>query len=187
MILPIGELTIYIKPLIPNLIMADLLMDPIDFSYLDCFDGPLNGFGNVDDFSLCGLDENMCCDDGEFILAEIEKDLVRDLELKNENTTTITTTHQHHHCGDQRSYNRSINNNTTQDYIDDSDPKEDREDPEEDPADYPANGGDNDDNESSDDDDNDDDMIRSPQAEDTEAVKTDESAPTPPTPYHLVF
>ncbi|GKE17672.1 hypothetical protein Tco_1425249 [Tanacetum coccineum] len=71
------------------------------------------------------------------------------------------------------------------DYIDDSDPKEDREDPEEDPADYPANGGDNDDNESSDDDENDDNMIMSPQAEDAKAVKTDESAPTPSTPYHL--
>ncbi|GJT03315.1 hypothetical protein Tco_0824484 [Tanacetum coccineum] len=62
-------------------------------------------------------------------------------------------------------------------YIADSDLEED----EEDPADHPANRGDNDDNESSDDDD----MILSPQAEDAEAVKTDESAPTPPTPYHL--
>ncbi|GJY44786.1 hypothetical protein Tco_0432999, partial [Tanacetum coccineum] len=71
------------------------------------------------------------------------------------------------------------------DYIANSDPKEDEEDPEEDPADYPADGKDNDDNESSDDDDNDDDMILSPQAEDAEAVKTDESAPTPSTPYNL--
>ncbi|GJW27821.1 putative reverse transcriptase domain-containing protein [Tanacetum coccineum] len=70
-------------------------------------------------------------------------------------------------------------------HIVDSNPEEDEEDPEEDPADYPADGGDNDDNESSDDDDDDDDMIMSPQAEDAEAVKTKESAPTPPTPYHL--
>ncbi|GJV77279.1 hypothetical protein Tco_1508863 [Tanacetum coccineum] len=70
-------------------------------------------------------------------------------------------------------------------YIADSDPEEDEEGPEEDPADHPADRGDNDDNESSDDDDDDDDMILSPQAEDVEAVKTDESAPTPPTPYHL--
>ncbi|GJZ29436.1 putative reverse transcriptase domain-containing protein [Tanacetum coccineum] len=67
------------------------------------------------------------------------------------------------------------------DYIADSDPEED----EEDPTDYPADGGDNDDNESSDDDDEDDDMILSPKAEDAETVKTGESAPTPPTPYHL--
>ncbi|GKD33572.1 hypothetical protein Tco_1249081 [Tanacetum coccineum] len=72
-------------------------------------------------------------------------------------------------------------------YIANSDPEEDEKDPEEDPADYPADKGDNDDNESSDDDDDDDDMILSPQAEDAGAVKTDESAPTPPTPYHLVF
>ncbi|GJR13588.1 hypothetical protein Tco_0796240 [Tanacetum coccineum] len=68
-------------------------------------------------------------------------------------------------------------------YIADSDPEED----EEDPTDYPADGGDNDDNESSDDDDKDDDMILSPKAEDTKTVKTGDSAPTPPTPYHLVF
>ncbi|GJR62409.1 reverse transcriptase domain-containing protein [Tanacetum coccineum] len=98
-------------------------------------------------------------------------------------------------------------------YIADFDPEEDEEDPKENPADYPADGGDNDDNESSNDDDDDDDvekdeedeeeeeylallylmmtpllylqMILSPQAEDTEAVKTDESASTPPTPYHF--
>ncbi|GJY82343.1 hypothetical protein Tco_0495719, partial [Tanacetum coccineum] len=69
-------------------------------------------------------------------------------------------------------------------YIADSDLEED----EEDPADHPADGGDNDDNESSDDDDDDDDMILSPQAEDTEAFKTDESASTPPTsPYHIIL
>ncbi|GKF74510.1 hypothetical protein Tco_0220842 [Tanacetum coccineum] len=72
-------------------------------------------------------------------------------------------------------------------YIADSDPKEDEEDPKEDPADHPANRGDNDDNESSDDDDDDDDMILSPQVEDAEAIKTNKYAPTPPTPYHLVF
>ncbi|GJR12417.1 putative reverse transcriptase domain-containing protein [Tanacetum coccineum] len=65
-------------------------------------------------------------------------------------------------------------------YISNSDPEEDKEDPKEDPADYPADGGDNDDNELSDDD-----MILSPQPEDAEVVKTDESAPIPPTPYHL--
>ncbi|GKC46855.1 hypothetical protein Tco_1064577 [Tanacetum coccineum] len=68
-------------------------------------------------------------------------------------------------------------------YIAYSNPEED----EEDPANHPAERGDNDDNESSDDDDDDDNMILSPQAEDAEEVKTDESAPTPPTPYHLVF
>ncbi|GJU29301.1 hypothetical protein Tco_1172890, partial [Tanacetum coccineum] len=72
-------------------------------------------------------------------------------------------------------------------YIIDSDPEEDEEDPADHHADHPADRGDNDDNESSDDDDDDDDMILSPQAEDAEAVKTDESAPTPTTPYHLVF
>ncbi|GKB14565.1 hypothetical protein Tco_0848488 [Tanacetum coccineum] len=51
------------------------------------------------------------------------------------------------------------------DYIADSNPEEDDDHPKEDPTDYP--------------------MILSPQAEDTEAVKTDESASTPPTPYHL--
>ncbi|GKB11426.1 putative reverse transcriptase domain-containing protein [Tanacetum coccineum] len=61
-------------------------------------------------------------------------------------------------------------------YIADSDPEED----EEDPADHPADGGDNDDNESSDDDD----MIMSPQAEDTEAFETNESASTAPTSAH---
>ncbi|GJX60992.1 hypothetical protein Tco_0293892, partial [Tanacetum coccineum] len=70
-------------------------------------------------------------------------------------------------------------------YITDSDPEEDEEDPGEDPTDHPTDRGDNNDNESSDDDDDDDDMFLSPQAEDAEAVKTDESAPTPPTPYHL--
>ncbi|GJX19478.1 hypothetical protein Tco_0222155 [Tanacetum coccineum] len=68
-------------------------------------------------------------------------------------------------------------------YIADSDLEED----EEDHADYPADKGDNDDNEPSDDDDDDDDMILSPKAEDAGVVKTDESAPTPPTPYHLIF
>ncbi|GJY75374.1 hypothetical protein Tco_0480490 [Tanacetum coccineum] len=74
-------------------------------------------------------------------------------------------------------------------YIADSDPEEDKEDLEEDPADHPTNGGgDNDDNESSDDDDDDDDMILSPQAEDTEAFETDESASTPPTsPHHIIL
>ncbi|GJT14314.1 reverse transcriptase domain-containing protein [Tanacetum coccineum] len=61
-------------------------------------------------------------------------------------------------------------------YIADFDPEEDEEDLEEDLADHLADGGDNDDNESSDDDDNDDDMILSPQAENTEAFETDESA-----------
>nr|GFD38093.1 hypothetical protein [Tanacetum cinerariifolium] len=79
-------------------------------------------------------------------------------------------------------------------YIDDSNPEEDEEDPEEDPVDYPANGEDNDDNESSDDDDDDDDvekdgeLIMSPQAEDTEAFETNESASTPPTsPHHIIL
>ncbi|GJW78659.1 hybrid signal transduction histidine kinase M [Tanacetum coccineum] len=97
-------------------------------------------------------------------------------------------------------------------YIADFDPEEDEEDPEEDPADHPVDGGDNDDNESSDDDDDDDDvvkdeedeeeeehlarptlllylyMILSPQAKDTKAIKTDESASTPPTfPYHIIL
>nr|GFD23551.1 hypothetical protein [Tanacetum cinerariifolium] len=88
---------------------------------------------------------------------------------------------------------------------------EDEKDPKEDPADYPADRGDNDDDESfdddesSNDDDDDDDvekddedkekeeylasadpsmylqMILSPQAENTEAFKTDESASTPST------
>ncbi|GKF04393.1 hypothetical protein Tco_0035061 [Tanacetum coccineum] len=72
-------------------------------------------------------------------------------------------------------------------YIADSDPEEDEEDPEEDPADHPADGGDNDDNESSGDDDDDDDKILSPQAENIEACKTDESASTPPTSPHHIF
>ncbi|GJU13509.1 reverse transcriptase domain-containing protein [Tanacetum coccineum] len=73
-------------------------------------------------------------------------------------------------------------------YISDSDPEEDEEDPEEDPADYPAAGGDNDNNESSDDDNDDDDMILSPQAENTEAFETEESASTPPTsPHHIIL
>ncbi|GJY84466.1 hypothetical protein Tco_0497842 [Tanacetum coccineum] len=73
-------------------------------------------------------------------------------------------------------------------YIANSDPEGDEEDPEEDHADHPANGGDNDDNESSDDDDDDDDMILSPQAGDTEAFETDESASTPPTsPNHIIL
>ncbi|GJS42321.1 hypothetical protein Tco_0567364 [Tanacetum coccineum] len=97
-------------------------------------------------------------------------------------------------------------------YIADSDPEEDPdEDPEEDPADYHVDGGDDDDDESSDDDDDDDDEEQEafeedeeeehlaptdssalptkdpvPLAEDIEAFKTDESAPTPyaspPTP-----
>nr|GEW02245.1 hypothetical protein [Tanacetum cinerariifolium] len=86
-------------------------------------------------------------------------------------------------------------------YVVDFDPKENKEDPKEDPADYPANGGDNNDDESSDDDDDNDDvekdeeeehlgpadllsylqMIMSPQAENTEAFETDESASTPST------
>nr|GEV18975.1 hypothetical protein [Tanacetum cinerariifolium] len=87
-------------------------------------------------------------------------------------------------------------------YVVNSDPKEDEEDPKEDPADYPADGGDNDDDEPFDDDDDDDDdekdeedeeeeehlalatlllylqMILSPQAENTKAFETDESAST---------
>ncbi|GJX38760.1 hypothetical protein Tco_0252063 [Tanacetum coccineum] len=91
-------------------------------------------------------------------------------------------------------------------YIADSDPEED---PVEDPADYLADGGDDDDDESSDDDDEeeeeeedeeDDDEEEEhsaptdssvvptvdlvPSAEDTEAFKTDEPAPTPPTSLH---
>nr|GEU67622.1 ethylene-responsive transcription factor ERF118-like [Tanacetum cinerariifolium] len=31
-------------------------------SFLDCFDDALNGFGNVDDFNLCGFDEKMTSD-----------------------------------------------------------------------------------------------------------------------------
>nr|GEU67625.1 ethylene-responsive transcription factor ERF118-like [Tanacetum cinerariifolium] len=31
-------------------------------SFLDCFDGALNGFGNVDEFNLCGFDEKMSSD-----------------------------------------------------------------------------------------------------------------------------
>nr|GFB65565.1 hypothetical protein [Tanacetum cinerariifolium] len=80
----------------------------------------------------------------------------------------------------------------------------DEKDPKEDPADYPADRGNNDDDESSNDDDDDDDVekdeedkeeeehlapavlmylhkILSPQAENTEAFKTDESASTPST------
>nr|GFC86813.1 hypothetical protein [Tanacetum cinerariifolium] len=56
---------------------------------------------------------------------------------------------------------------------------EDEMDPKEDPAYYPSDRGDNDDDESSNDDDDDDDMILSPQAKNTEAFKTDESASTP--------
>nr|GFB98254.1 hypothetical protein [Tanacetum cinerariifolium] len=66
-------------------------------------------------------------------------------------------------------------------YVVDSDLEKDEKDPEEDPADYPADRGDNDDDESSNDDDDDDDMILSPQAENTEAFETDESASTPST------
>ncbi|GJT01307.1 hypothetical protein Tco_0822476 [Tanacetum coccineum] len=51
-------------------------------------------------------------------------------------------------------------------YIANSDPKEDKEDLEEDPADHPA---------------------RIEGSEDAEVVTTDESAPRPPTPYHLIF
>nr|GEW23263.1 hypothetical protein [Tanacetum cinerariifolium] len=59
------------------------------------------------------------------------------------------------------------------DYVAKSNPEEDLDkDPEKDHADYPADGGDDDDDESSDDNDDD--------AEDTEAFKIDESAPTPP-------
>ncbi|GJR71279.1 hypothetical protein Tco_0083644 [Tanacetum coccineum] len=72
-------------------------------------------------------------------------------------------------------------------YIVESNPEEDEEDPEEDPTDHPSDKLDNDDNESSNDDDNDDNMIMSHQAEDVKAVKTGDFAPTPPTPYHLVF
>ncbi|GKA67157.1 reverse transcriptase domain-containing protein [Tanacetum coccineum] len=73
-------------------------------------------------------------------------------------------------------------------YIANSNLEEDEEDPKVDPADYPVDGGDNDDNESSDDDNDDDDMTLSPQAEDTEAVKTDKSASTPPTsPHHIIL
>ncbi|GJZ21329.1 hypothetical protein Tco_0558368 [Tanacetum coccineum] len=96
------------------------------------------------------------------------------------------------------------------DYIADFDPKKDEEDPEEDPADHPIDGGDNDDNDSFDDDDDDDDYVvkdeeeeehlasadlstvliydLSPQAKDTEAFETDESASTPHTsPHHIIL
>ncbi|GJX47235.1 hypothetical protein Tco_0272425 [Tanacetum coccineum] len=94
-------------------------------------------------------------------------------------------------------------------YVADSDPKEDlEEDPEEDPADYPADGGDDDDesyrgdaddedkeeaSEEEDDDEEEEHLALTDSfvvpvvnpvssAEDTEAFKTDESAPTPPSP-----
>ncbi|GKE48985.1 hypothetical protein Tco_1480243, partial [Tanacetum coccineum] len=79
-------------------------------------------------------------------------------------------------------------------YIADSDPKEDlEEDLEEDPVDYPTDGGDDVDDESSDDDDEEEEeehpapvdssivpiVDHVPSAEDIEAFKTDEAAPTP--------
>nr|GFA21492.1 hypothetical protein [Tanacetum cinerariifolium] len=90
-------------------------------------------------------------------------------------------------------------------YVVDSDPKKDEKDPKEDHADYPVDRGNNDEDESSNDDDDDDDvekdeedkeeeehlaladpsdvstMILSPQAKNTEAFETDESASTPST------
>ncbi|GJW77547.1 hypothetical protein Tco_0139229 [Tanacetum coccineum] len=97
-------------------------------------------------------------------------------------------------------------------YIVDFDPKKDKEDPEDDPTNHHVNGGDNNDNESSDDDDDDDDVVKDdedkeeeehlawptlllylymilfPQAKDTEAFETNESASTPPTsPHHIIL
>nr|GFD47348.1 hypothetical protein [Tanacetum cinerariifolium] len=66
-------------------------------------------------------------------------------------------------------------------YVVDSDPKKDEKDPTEDPADYPTDRGNNDDDESSNNDDDDDDMILSPQAKNTDAFETNESASTPST------
>ncbi|GKC59432.1 hypothetical protein Tco_1087030 [Tanacetum coccineum] len=92
----------------------------------------------------------------------------------------------------------------SQGYVADSDPKEDpKEDPEEDHADYPADEGDGDDEPSNDDDTDDEDeepfkeeeehlaladssaipvVDPVPLARDTEAFKTDESAPIPRSP-----
>nr|GEU67623.1 hypothetical protein [Tanacetum cinerariifolium] len=40
----------------------DLGTMELGYSFLDCFDGALNGFGNVDEFNLCGFDEKMSSD-----------------------------------------------------------------------------------------------------------------------------
>nr|GFD22986.1 ethylene-responsive transcription factor ERF118-like [Tanacetum cinerariifolium] len=40
----------------------DLRTMELGSSFHDCFDGALNGFGNVDEFNLCGFDEKMSSD-----------------------------------------------------------------------------------------------------------------------------
>ncbi|PWA94320.1 DNA-binding domain-containing protein [Artemisia annua] len=51
----------------------DLEME-LGASFLDCFDGTLNGFGNVDEFNLCGFDEKLSSDLPDWDFCEFDNE-----------------------------------------------------------------------------------------------------------------
>nr|GEV38732.1 ethylene-responsive transcription factor ERF118-like [Tanacetum cinerariifolium] len=57
----------------------DLDLETVELgaSFLDCFDGALNGFENVDDFNLYGFDEKMSSDLPDWKFGEFDDEEVR--------------------------------------------------------------------------------------------------------------